>query len=177
MDNSENRADRNERMQNSQLKKGGSMNMLEKYKIRASKRVLLFLAGALWSFAGGRILTLGYEDLIVKVKSPWGYLLISAAIFYMFFKFIFRKMVKKHTTRIMSSSLSEHCIFSFFDLKGYAIMIFMIASGMIIRNAHVINPIYSGTFYLGLGSAISSAGIMFLASVLNFEKIKFKYEK
>jgi len=153
------------------------MDILEKYKIRASKRLLLFLAGILWSFAGGRILTLGYEDLFLKGNSPWGYLLISVAIFYMFFIFVFRKMVKKHTTRIMSSSLSEHCIFSFFDLKGYTIMIFMIAGGITLRNAHVINSIYLGTFYLGLGSAILSAGIMFLASVFNFEKIKFKYTK
>jgi len=153
------------------------MDILEKYKIRASKRLLLFLAGILWSFAGGRILTLGYEDLFLKGNSPWGYLLISVVIFYMFVIFVFRKMVKKHTTRIMSSSLSEHCIFSFFDLKGYIIMMFMIAGGITLRNAHVINPIYLGTFYLGLGSAILSAGIMFLASVFNFEKIKFKYKK
>jgi len=153
------------------------MSIFEKYKISVNKRVLLFLAGALWNFAGGRILSLGYEDLILKGKGPWGYLLISVAIFYMFFIFVFRKMVKKHTIRIMSSSLSEHCIFSFFDLKGYIIMIFMIAGGITLRNAHVINPIYLGVFYLGLGSAILSAGIMFLASVLNFEKIKFKYAK
>ena len=151
------------------------MNILEKYKIRASKRVLLFLAGVLWSFAGGRVLTLGYEDLILNVKSPWRYLLISVAIFYLFFILVFRKIVKKHTARIISSSLSEHCIFSFFDLKGYAIMIFMIAGGITLRNAHVINPIYLGAFYLGLGAAILSAGIMFLASVLNFEKIKSDY--
>jgi len=151
------------------------MNILEKYKIRASKRVLLFLAGVLWSFAGGRVLTLGYEDLILNVKNPWGYLLISVAIFYLFFILVFLKMVKKHTQRIMVSSLSEHCIFSFFDLKGYTIMIFMITGGITLRNAHVINPIYLGTFYMGLGPAILSAGIMFLASVLNFEKIKNTY--
>jgi len=159
------------------LQKGGSMNILEKYKIKASKRVLLFLAGILWSFAGGRVLMLGCEDLILNIKSPWGYLLISVAIFYLFFILVFRKMVKKHTARIMSSSLSEHCFFSFFDLKGYTIMIFMIAGGITLRNAHVINPIYLGAFYLGLGPAILSAGIMFLASVFNFEKIKSTYAK
>lgn len=151
------------------------MNRLENYKIRASKRVLLFLAGTLWGFAGGRILTLGYDDLIVKSKGSWGYLLISAAVCYMFFLFVFRKMVKKHTTRIISSGLSEHCIFSFFDVKGYMTMIFMIASGITLRNAHVIDPIYLGAFYIGLGSALLLAAIMFLASAFNFEKIKLKY--
>jgi len=120
---------------------------------------------------------LGYEDLIVKANSPWRYLLISVTIFYLFFILVFRKIVKKHTIRIMSSSMSEHCIFSFFDFKGYTIMIFMIVSGITLRNAHVINPIYLGTFYLGLGLAILSAGLMFLASVFNFERIKNTYEK
>jgi len=54
-------------------------------------------------------------------------------------------------------------------------MIFMIVGGVNLRYAHVINPIYLGTFYLGLGPAILSAGIIFLASVLNFEKIKNTY--
>ncbi|MBP2627989.1 MAG: putative rane protein [Firmicutes bacterium] len=153
------------------------MTMLEKYKIRASKRVLLFLAGTLWSFAGERVLTLGYKDLILNNNSPWGYLLISVIIFYIFFRFVFCKMVEKHTTRIMSSSLSDHCIFSFFDLKGYIIMIFMITGGITLRNAQIINPIYLGTFYLGLGSALLSAAIMFLTSFFNFEKIKLKYIK
>jgi len=151
------------------------VNILEKYKIKASKRVLLFLAGIFWSFAGGRVLTLGYEDLILNVESSWRYLLISVAIFSLFFILVFRKIVNKHTTRIMSSSLSEHCIFSFFDLRGYAIMIFMIAGGITLRYVHVINPIYLGTFYMGLGPAILSAGIMFLASALNFKKIKNTY--
>ena len=153
------------------------MNILEEYKIKASKKALLFLAGVLWSCAGGRVLMLGYEDLIVKANSPWRYLLISVTIFYLFFILVFRKIVKKHTIRIMSSSMSEHCIFSFFDFKGYTIMIFMIVSGITLRNAHVINPIYLGTFYLGLGLAILSAGLMFLASVFNFERIKNTYEK
>lgn len=139
--------------------------------------MLLFLAGTLWSLAGGRILTLGYEDLILNTKSPGGYLLISAAIFFIFFIFVFIKMVKKHITRIMSSSLSEHCIFSFFDLKGYIIMIFMIAGGITLRNAHILNSVYLGTFYLGLGAALLLAGIMFLASVFNFKRFKVKYER
>lgn len=147
------------------------MHILEKYKIRASKKTLLFLAGMVWSFAGGKVFALGYEDLIFNTKSPWGYLLISVAVFFIFFIFIFIKMVKKHATRIMSSVLTEHCIFSFFDLKGYIIMIFMIVGGITLRNAHVINPIYLGAFYLGLGSALLLAGIKFFAIVLSLKDL------
>lgn len=151
--------------------------MLEKYKIRATKKMLLLSAGALWSIAGERIITLGYRDLILNSQNPWGYLFISLIIFYIFLMFIFRKIVKKHTTRIMSSSLSDHCIFSFFDLKSYGIMILMIVSGITLRNSQIIDPLYLGTFYLGLGPALLSAAIMFLAAGFNFEKTKLNYLK
>ena len=148
------------------------MEWLEKYKIRVSKQVLLLLAGVIWSIAGWRVITLGYQDLFSHVKSFGGYLLVSAAVFYLFEKFIFRKMVKKHTRRILRSQLADHCIFSFFDFKGYLVMIFMMSGGIMIRQAHVFQPQYLGTFYLGLGTALLMAGMMFLVSGLNFEKIK-----
>jgi hypothetical protein len=144
------------------------VDILEKYKITVNKRTLLLLAGVLWSFAGGRILTLGYEDLFINSQGAWEYLLFSLVTFSVFYVYIFSKMVKKHINRIISSSLSRHCIFSFFDLRGYAVMIVMIAGGIALRNAHVINAVYLGSFYLGLGSALFSAGIKFLTAVWTF---------
>jgi len=47
-------------------------------------------------------------------------------------------------------------------------MIVMIAGGITLRNAHVINAAYLGSFYLGLGSALFSAGIKFLTAVWTF---------
>jgi len=126
----------------------------------------------LWSFAGGQILILSYKSFRINGNISWEYVLASVVIFYLFFRFVFRKIVKKHTHRIMSSRLSEHCIFSFFDAKGYMVMSLMIAVGIAIRNAHLINPIYLGAFYLGLGPAILSAGIMFLISALHFDRRK-----
>lgn len=150
------------------------MELLAKYNIRVGKRVLFFFAGTTWGGAGLRILTLGYKDLSHS-KNVSGYLLISLVIFYLFFTFVFHKLVNKHTIRIMSSGLAKHGIFSFFDVKGYIIMFFMMTGGIIIRNSQVVNPVYLGTFYLGLGAALFLAGIMFLAAVLNFKKIKMEY--
>jgi len=151
--------------------------MFEKYKIKASKKTLLLLAGIVWNFAGARVLSIGYEDLTLNTNNPWIYFIISASVFYIFFKFIFGNMVKKHTKRIMLSTLSEHCIFSFFDLKGYIIMAIMIVGGITLRNAHIINPVYLGSFYLGLGTALLLAGIKFLQLVLNFNSLQLAYEK
>lgn len=145
--------------------------------LKANRKILLSIAGIIWSFAGWRVLSIGYKDLILNTHNPWVYFMVSAVVFYAFFKYIFGNMVKKHTKRIMSSPLSKNCIFSFFDLKGYIIMIIMIGGGVTLRNAQVINPVYLGTFYLGLGTALALAGIKFLQLVLNFKSLQFAYEK
>ena len=151
------------------------MGNVIKSKMKVSKRVLLLFAGIIWSVAGDRVSTIGFKDLTTHTRSPLIYLFVSAVIFYVFFTFVFHRMVKKHTKRIISNSVTEHWFFDFFDLKGYIIMAFMIIGGISLRNAALINPIYIGTFYLGLGTALLFAGIIFLLSALNFEKTKYKY--
>ena len=143
--------------------------------LKVEKKTLLLVAGLIWGFAGFRVFTLGLGD----IKTNGGNLILSALfsaiIFYLFFKFIFSKMFKKHTKRIINSDLNKHCIFSFFDVKSYIIMGFMIFFGITIRNLEIVNPIYLGSFYMGLGFALFIAGVLFLISFINFEKTKAKY--
>lgn len=150
-------------------------DLLEKYKIKANKRTLLLIAGALWTFAGGRVFTLGFGDLTANVGNPIIYLIVSSLVFFMFFKFVFSKMVKKHSKRILNSILESHCLFSFFDVKSYFIMIFMIVGGISVRNAHIFDPRYLGTFYVGLGLALLGAGVAFLYNGVNLKSAKMKY--
>lgn len=151
------------------------MENLIKYTPRVGKRTLLLIAGIVWGFAGFRVLTLGIEDVKIN-NGNWIVTLIFASIvFYIFFKFIFSKMFKKHTRRIIKSSLNKHCVFSFFDIKSYCIMGFMIFLGITIRSTRIFNPVYVGDFYIGLGLALFMAGMLFLLSSLKFENIKLKY--
>lgn len=142
--------------------------MLEKCKLKVNKPTLLFLAGIIWSLAGWRVLALGYQDFFTGGHGPWLDLLITLVAFLFFFGLIFNQMVQRHTDRIRSSGLVKHCIFSFLDFKGYAIMIFMMTGGIMLRRAHIIYPVYLGSFYLGLGSALFLAGIKSLTSALYF---------
>ena len=150
-------------------------DFLEKYKIKADKRTLLLIAGALWSFAGGRVFTLGLGDLTSNANNVIIYLLVSSVIFFMFFKFVFSKMVKKHSKRILNSLLERHCLFSFFDVKSYIIMVVMIVGGISVRNAHIFDPRYLGTFYIGLGLELLGAGLAFLYNGVNLKYAKLKY--
>lgn len=152
------------------------MDFFEKFKIKASKKTLFLLAGFLWGFAGWRVSSLGFIDLFTSSAFPYPYLIFSTAVFFVFYKFIFSNMVKKHRNRILKSKLQNHCIFSFFDVKSYCIMFFMIIGGISLRNAHIINPCILGSFYIGLGLALFSAGIMFLYSVLKYKEFETLYK-
>lgn len=151
------------------------MEILTKYIPKVEKRVLLLIAGIVWSFAGFRVFTLGLEDVHFS-RENWIVSLIFASItFYVFFRFIFMKLVKKHTLRIINSEFEKQYIYSFFDLKSYFIMFFMMSIGISVRSLWIFNFYYIGTFYMGLGFALFSAGILFLNSSLNYEIAKIKY--
>lgn len=143
--------------------------------IGVSKKTLLLIAGIIWAFAGFRVLTIGVGDVQINNHNWVLNISFAAAIFYVFFKFIFSRMHSKHIRRIINSNLSKHCPFSFFDLKSYLIMGFMITFGITIRNIGIFNPVYVGTFYMGLGFALFMAGVLFLISYIRFEKTRERF--
>lgn len=150
------------------------MYNLKQYIPRVQKRSLLLIAGFIWGFAGFRVLTLGLGDVESNKGNLIFSLIFSSIVFYIFLKFVFNKIIKKHTKRIIKNTLEKQCVFSFFDFKSYCIMGFMIFLGITVRSAKIFNPVYVGTFYIGL--ALFVAGILFLQSSIKFEKTKFKYE-
>ncbi|WP_455792020.1 hypothetical protein [Clostridium butyricum] len=152
------------------------MYNLKLYIPRVEKRSLLLIAGFIWGFAGFRVLTLGLGDVESNKGNLIFSLIFSSIVFYIFLKFVFNKIIKKHTKRIIKNTLEKQCVFSFFDFKSYCIMGFMIFLGITVRSAKIFNPVYVGTFYIGLGLALFVAGVLFLESSIKFEKTKFKYE-
>ncbi|MGL5311909.1 MAG: hypothetical protein ACRC92_01555, partial [Peptostreptococcaceae bacterium] len=91
---------------------------------------------------------------------------------YIFFNFIFKKMVKKHRYRISNKDQEKLCLFSFFDIKSYIIMAFMMTLGISIRSMTFINPIYWAPIYVGIGSALFLAGVLFFKEWLTWNKIQ-----
>lgn len=153
------------------------MENIKKFTPRVSKKTLLLIAGLVWGFAGFRVFTLGFGDIISHGGNMIITLVFAVLVFLVFFKFIFSKMFKKHTTRIVNSELTKHCAFSFFDFKSYIIMGFMIFFGITVRNLGIFNPFYLGAFYVGLGAALFMAGVSFFLGFLRFENVKIKFKK
>lgn len=98
-------------------------------KYGVSPNTLLITAGTIWSLAGVNILRIGLTCWIDD-GHYWLFKVCEASlVFLLFFGIIFHRLYKKHTLRI-SQKKGKHCPFSFFDVKGWIVMIGMITMGI-----------------------------------------------
>ena len=86
--------------------------------------------------------------------------LLSVLVFAVFQRFIFGKLVKKHTSRIISYLEERHFFLKFFDKKAFAIMAVMMTGGIGLRVSGLAPEQFIAVFYTGLGAALL-AGLLF----------------
>lgn len=130
-------------------------------KFGVHKRTLLFIAGAVWVIAGVNILRIGILTWLSDAHL-WLFKIGEATIvFLLFFIFVFKKLFAKNTERIKNKA-EKSCPFSFFDKKGWIIMVFMMTLGITVREFHLLPNGFISVFYTGLSSALIITGILFL---------------
>lgn len=128
---------------------------------RVNKQKLLYIAGCVWIIAGANILRIGV--LIWMHEAHYSVLKIGEAVvvFVLFLNFVFLRLFRKHSKRIAQKG-ERNCPFSFFDAKGWIVMIFMITLGIGIRHSRILPDSFISVFYTGLSSALIITGILFL---------------
>ena len=126
------------------------------------KNYLVLIAGALWIVAGGMVIWTGFPFFITRLS--WLNLLFAAGVFWVFYWFIFRKLVYKHVARIKAAPVAKMPFWKFFDLRSYIVMGVMMSGGMMIRHLHLIPPAVIGPFYSGLGLALFACGTRFVVA-------------
>lgn len=127
--------------------------------MKVKKNTLLLLASLVWSIAGWNVLRIG-----ISCYPPYlsiFNLLLSAAVFAMFEKMVFGRLVKKHTQRIQAYEQERLFFLHFFDTKSFLIMAFMMTGGILIRSFSLLPDSVIAVFYTGLGSALLLAGVLF----------------
>ena len=133
------------------------------------KKYLLLIAGLFWTFAGFMIVKIGYT--LIPVLSQKIILIISGfVIFYLFYHFIFSKLVYKHEKRIRNNPNEKMPVWLFFDGKSYIIMIAMMTFGITIRYLHLVPNWFIAFFYSGLGTALLACGIRFIVRYMLYYK-------
>ncbi|WP_148371757.1 hypothetical protein [Bacteroides bouchesdurhonensis] len=131
-------------------------------KYGVNRQFLLITAGIVWIIAGTNILRIGIVTWMNSTQD-WMFKIGEATVvFLLFFVFIFRKLYYKHTRRIEEKKEDKNCPFSFFDVKSWIMMVFMIALGITIRSLHLLPDSFISVFYTGLSIALILTGILFI---------------
>lgn len=124
-------------------------------KYGVNKQILLITAGI-------NILRIGIITWLNN-SQDWMFKIGEATVvFLLFFILIFKRLYYKHTRRIDEKKKTRNCPFSFFDVKSWIIMIFMISLGITIRSFHLLPDSFISVFYTGLSIALILTGILFI---------------
>ncbi len=140
--------------------------------MKVKRNTLLFLACLVWSAAGFNILRIGLAAYSAY-RTVLNYVL-SALVFAVFQKFIFGKLVKKHTARMNAYRDERQFFLKFFDRKAFAIMAVMMTGGILLRTSGFAPERFIAVFYTGLGASLLLAGLLFGC---NFGKAVFAAAK
>ena len=87
-----------------------------KKRFSVHKNTLILIAGIVWAIAGFNIVRIGLVSY--QGNFTWWRVLLSIAVYTVFQVFIFGKMVKKHTERILLYEDERQNVFRFFDTKS-----------------------------------------------------------
>lgn len=128
--------------------------------MKVKRNTLLLIACFVWGIAGFNILRIG----VMAYPAYCSVLnfLLSILVFAVFQKFVFGKLVKKHTARITSYQIEErHFFLRFFDKKAFIIMAVMMTGGIALRASGLAPERFIAVFYTGLGASLLLAGLLF----------------
>jgi len=145
-------------------------SITHRYKPGIPKRALLFVAGAVWTFAGGMLLYKGFGMLTANPQHIWIKLIISIILGTAFYILLFDKISLKHTNRIKSIEHEKPCFFSFFGWKGYLMMSMMITLGVILRKTGAVSPDILSVVYIMMGIPLTISALRFYLNGFSFHK-------
>lgn len=138
--------------------------------MKVKKRYLLLLACLVWIMAGANIVRIGIEAY-VRYFNVFN-IFLSVVVFVIFQQFIFGKLVKKHTRRILAYEEERQWFIRFFDTKSFIIMAVMMTGGIWLRTSGIAPERFIAIFYSGLGTSLLLAGILFGVYFIKSRKFK-----
>ncbi|MBD5508769.1 MAG: hypothetical protein HDR05_12190 [Lachnospiraceae bacterium] len=127
--------------------------------MKVKRNTLLLIACLVWCAAGFNIFRIGFLAYRFYI-TIWN-LLLSGVVFAVFQKFIFGKLVKKHSERIKNYPEERQFFLKFFDVKSFIIMAVMMTGGIGIRMSGLAPERFIAVFYSRLGASLFLAGILF----------------
>ncbi len=128
--------------------------------LKVNKLNLLVIAAIVWIVAGVNILRIGVESYAAGYLSALN-VALSVVVGAVFWFFVFSKLTRKHTNRIVGSEERRQYFWKFFDVRSFVIMAVMMTGGILIRSLGLAPTVFIAVFYTGLGTALALAGLLF----------------
>jgi hypothetical protein len=132
--------------------------------VAVPKNLLILIAGIVWCIAGAMVCKIGLPLLWNLGSTQWLLVPLAVVVFLIFYFLIFSRLVTKHTERIRQRPERKLPFWNFFDTSSYVVMVIMMAGGMWLRLSHIVPDWMIAFFYSGLGIALFSCGVRFLAA-------------
>lgn len=147
------------------------MKLLRLLKPVTSRRGLLFIAAIVWTFAGVMLFTRGM--LMMGIDRDFYQLRLAGSLIggVLFYLILFTRISKKHVTRIIQQTNDRPSVFSFFDAKGYVMMVGMISLGVFLRTSGIVAPFYLSILYVTMGIPLFISSLRFYYSAINYHSI------
>ena len=143
-------------------------NFFRNLRPGVSKRTLFLIAGIVWTFAGGMLLYRGILMMMGKGGFYFIQFAFSALGGILFYILLFSKISVRYVEHIRSIPHEKPSAFSFFDRKGYFMMLGMITLGVSLRISGLVPASIMSIVYVTMGIPLA-------ISSYNFYKNSFAY--
>lgn len=126
-------------------------------------KILLFTCSALWLAAGVNVVRMG---ILALKESDMGTAIMVSGIIVVFilFAIMFFKISIKNMRRLKNLPQQKLKIWNCMSLKSFIIMAGMITLGVCLRRSEAIPRGCIASFYIGLGTALTMAGLLYLGN-------------
>ncbi len=152
------------------------MDLINTLKPGVPKRIMLFIAASIWSFAGIKLILIG-STLFNETKDLLG-LKVGGSIIcgILFYALMFSKISAKHVKRIYHLHSERPFILYFFNLKSYILMTVMMTSGILSRKYHLVPYDYLAITYLTMGIPLLLSSFRFYYFGIYYSKLIKKHK-
>jgi len=140
------------------------MDLFENFNLIVTKRILLFEAALVWTFAGAMLLYRGIVMLETSGSFSWTKIIICLCSGLLFFWLVFSKISLKHIIRIKNLNGKNHLFHQFFSPKSYLMMLGMISLGVFLRKSYIIPASSLSLAYITMGIPLLLSSIRFYHS-------------
>ena len=126
---------------------------------------LSFIAGIIWLFAGFNVCRIGIMSWM-SLDTTSVLMILGCIVTMILFSTMFIKMLFKNVRRIRDIEVEKRKVWHMMPVKSYLIMAFMITFGVLLRRCPAVPSSFIASFYVGLGSALTMAGVIYISVFL-----------